>query len=92
MLLYWAFMQRAIVRGVRVFNFGRCTPGGGTHRFKRQWGGTDVPLAWRQWSANGVHATPSPERPVYRAAAAVWRRLPLALVNRLGPVLARQLP
>jgi FemAB-related protein (PEP-CTERM system-associated) len=92
MLLYWAFMQRAIQRNVRVFNFGRCTPGSGTHRFKRQWGGVDVPLPWGQWSPNGLRATPSPERPVYRAATAVWRRLPLAMVNRLGPLLARRLP
>jgi serine/alanine adding enzyme len=92
MLLYWAFMQRAIQRNVRVFDFGRCTPGSGTHRFKRQWGGVDVRLPWGQWSANGVRATPSPERPVYRAATAVWRRLPLAMVNRLGPLLARRLP
>jgi serine/alanine adding enzyme len=92
MLLYWSFMEHVIGRGVSVFNFGRCTPGGGTHRFKRQWGGVDVPLPWGQWSPRDVRATPSPERPAYRAAAAVWRRLPLSMVNRLGPWLARQLP
>ena len=92
MLLYWSFMEHVIGRGVRVFNFGRCTPGGSTHRFKQQWGSVDVPLPWRQWSPHDVHATPSPERPVYRAAAALWRRLPPIMVNRLGPWLARQLP
>jgi len=92
MLLYWSFMEHVIGRNVRAFNFGRCTPGGGTHRFKRQWGGADVPLPWGQWSPRDVRATPSPERPVYRAAAAVWRRLPLGIVNRLGPPLARCLP
>jgi len=92
MLLYWSFMQHAIARGIKVFNFGRCTPGGSTHRFKSQWCGKDVPLPWGQWSTQGVRATPSPERPVYRAAAAVWRRLPLAVVNRLGPLVARRLP
>jgi len=74
MLLYWSFMEQMIARGVRVFDFGRCTPGSGTHRFKRQWGGTDVALPWLQWSARNVAATPSPERPGYRLAAAVWRR------------------
>jgi len=92
MLLYWSFMEHVIGRGVATFNFGRCTPGGGTHQFKRQWGGTDVSLPWSQWSPRDVRATPSPDRPIYRAAAAVWRRLPLAMVNRLGPVLARRLP
>jgi serine/alanine adding enzyme len=92
MLLYWSFLERMIGCGVRVFDFGRCTPGGGTHRFKRQWGGVDVPLSWLQWSRHQVASTPSPERPVFRLAAAVWRHLPLAVTNRVGPLLARQLP
>jgi len=92
MQLYWAFMEHAVSRGVQVFDFGRCTPGGGTHHFKRQWGGADVPLPWAQWSPRGLSATPSPERPVYRAAAAVWQRLPLFVTKRLGPALARRLP
>src|SRR5205807_76154 len=41
MLLYWKFMERCGQQGVRVFNFGRCTPDSGTHRFKRQWGSRD---------------------------------------------------
>jgi FemAB-related protein (PEP-CTERM system-associated) len=92
MLLYWSFMQRMIERDIRVFNFGRCTPGGSTHRFKRQWGGVDIPLPWPQWSPLGVTAPPSPDRPLLRFASATWQRLPLAVANRLGPHLARVLP
>jgi len=80
------------LREISTFDFGRCTPGGGTHRFKLQWGGADVPLPWLQWSTRNVVATPSPDRPAYKLAAAVWRRLPLAVTNRIGPMLARQLP
>jgi serine/alanine adding enzyme len=92
MLLYWAFLEHVIGRGVRVFDFGRCTPGGGTHRFKRQWGAVDTPLPWLQWSSRRVDAPPSPDRPAFRVASALWRRLPLAVTNRVGPLLARQLP
>jgi FemAB-related protein (PEP-CTERM system-associated) len=92
MLLYWSFLEHVIGRDVRVFDFGRCTPNSGTHRFKQQWGAVDVALPWLQWSARNVEATPSPDRPAYRVAAAVWRRLPLAVTNRIGPMLARQLP
>jgi FemAB-related protein (PEP-CTERM system-associated) len=92
MLLYWAFLEETTRRGARVFNFGRCTPGGGTHRFKLQWGGHDVPLPWTQWSPSGTTATPSPDRPLFRLATQAWSRLPLAVANRLGPVLSRQLP
>jgi FemAB-related protein (PEP-CTERM system-associated) len=92
MLLYWSFIEQMIARGVRVFNFGRCTHGGGTHEFKRQWGGADVPLPWLQWSPRQLTAPPTPDRPVFRVASAVWRRLPLAVANRVGPVIARRIP
>jgi len=94
MLLYWSLMERMIERGLRVFNFGRCTPGGGTHRFKKQWGDArDVPLPWAQWSPSGVAATPNPDGGrLFRYATRAWSRLPLAVANRLGPPLARNLP
>lgn len=92
MLLYWSFMKEMIRRGITVFNFGRCTPGGGTHRFKLQWGGRDEPLPWAQWSPAGVAATPSPDSLKYRLAGAVWQRIPLPVATRLGPRLARSLP
>ena len=92
MLLYWSFIERVIEQGATVFNFGRCTPGAGTHRFKLQWGGSDLPLPWAQWSPHGKSETPSPERPLYRVATAIWGRMPLILANRIGPVLARKLP
>jgi len=92
MLLYWSFMEQMMSRGVRVFNFGRCTPGGGTHHFKRQWGGADVPLPWCQYAPRGVKATPSPNDPTYSWGPRLWRRLPLPIANRLGPLLVRFLP
>ncbi len=92
MLLYWSFIAETVARGGSVFNFGRCTPGSGTHRFKRQWGGRDVPLPWGQWSATGVQGTPSPDSAKFRLATRTWSRLPIAVTNRLGPPLARLLP
>jgi len=92
MLLYWAFMEQVIGRGVRVFNFGRCTPGGGTHHFKQQWGGSDVPLPWRQYARNGAKAPPSPDDSAFSWGPRLWRRLPLFVANRLGPRLVRFLP
>jgi serine/alanine adding enzyme len=92
MLLYWSFMHHAIARGVRTFNFGRCTAGSGTHAFKRQWGGNDTPLPWISWSKRDVTATPTPDKPVFKFAAACWRRLPLGIANVVGPRIARCLP
>lgn len=92
MLLYWGLMQHMIGRGLGVFNFGRCTPDGGTHRFKLQWGGETVPLPWLQWSLSGTSAPPGPERPLFQMATRVWSRMPLAMANTIGPLLARSLP
>ena len=92
MLLYWGFIEHVIGRGARLFNFGRCTPGGSTHRFKLQWGGVEVPLPWLQWSAREVSAPPTADRPLFQLATRIWQRMPLPVANAVGPVLARLLP
>ena len=93
MALYWAFMERAAREGVTVFNFGRCTPGSGTHRFKQQWGGRDVPLHWYQRAAAGGEGrTPSPDDGAYSWGPRLWKRLPLPLATALGPRIVRGIP
>lgn len=91
MLLYWSLMEDMIRRGVPTFNFGRCTPGEGTHRFKLQWGGHDEPLPWYQWSSDGRAATPNPDGG-FSLAVKVWQKLPVAFANTLGPILSKRIP
>lgn len=91
MLLYWRFMEEMIGCGMKTFNFGRSTPDSSTHRFKRQWGGEDLPLPWLEWSAKPRTREEGPSS-VMRAASSAWRRLPLPVANRLGPPLACRLP
>jgi serine/alanine adding enzyme len=90
MLLYWELMRAAIGRGAGAFNFGRCTPGSPTHRFKQQWGGRDEPLPWGAWGRR--LSPPNPDAPGYRVARGIWSRLPVPLTARIGPLLARHLP
>lgn len=90
MLLYWSMMEEVIRRGASTFNFGRCTPGEGTHRFKLQWGGHDQELPWHVWPEPGAD-NGEPGRAA-RLASEAWQRLPIAIANRLGPVIAKQLP
>jgi len=91
--LYWAFMERAIEAGIGRFNFGRCTPGGGTHRFKQQWGGRDEQLHWYQAGGRGeLAATPAPDQGAYAWGPRVWRKLPLAVANLVGPRIVRSIP
>lgn len=90
--LYWAFIERAAEAGVRRFNFGRCTPDGGTHRFKRQWGGRDETLWWYYRARRGPGTTPSPTEGPFSWGPRLWRRLPLPVANALGPRIVQFLP
>jgi FemAB-related protein (PEP-CTERM system-associated) len=92
MLLYWSFMEQAIGEGVGVFNFGRCTPGSGTHRFKRQWGAHDTPLWWYDLSAEPGVATPSPTDGAFSWGPRLWKHLPVAVATALGPSIVRYIP
>jgi serine/alanine adding enzyme len=92
MLLYWGMMEESVRRGMHTFNFGRCSPGSGTHRFKKQWGTEDEPLPWLQWTDSGVPSTPNPDSPKYRFATSVWSRLPVSVTNLIGPRLSRSIP
>jgi len=94
MLLYWSFMERACTEGVRVFNFGRCTPGSGTHRFKRQWGGRDEELWWYGFTpgTSSNLRTPSPDQSGFALAARIWQHVPLGFANILGPRIVRFIP
>lgn len=93
MLLYWAFLERAAKEGLSVFNFGRCTPGGGTHRFKQQWGGRDEPLYWYEYApGGGAAATPSPDDSAYAWGPRLWKRLPVRVATALGPRIVRGIP
>lgn len=90
MLLYWSFMEHVIERGATMFNFGRCTPGEGTHRFKLQWGGESVPLHWI--TAPDAGSGDSGPGRLTQLGSAAWQRLPVSVANAIGPVVARQLP
>jgi serine/alanine adding enzyme len=92
MLLYWACMERAIHDGARRFNFGRCTPGSGMHRFKMQWGGREEQLWWYHSAATNTTATPSPHDRAFSWGPRVWRRLPEAVATILGPSIVRYIP
>jgi len=92
MFLYWAFMERAAQQGLTLFNFGRCTPGSGTHRFKQQWGARDLPLSWYHRAAGRRAATPSPHERAFAWGPLLWKHVPLPIANLLGPKIVRLIP
>ncbi|HKU15943.1 MAG TPA: FemAB family XrtA/PEP-CTERM system-associated protein [Steroidobacteraceae bacterium] len=93
MLLYWQVLEYACRNGYKVFDFGRSTRDSGTFRFKQQWGAEPCQLYWHYWLRQGGEPpVMNPANPKYRLAVALWQRLPLAVANRLGPLLVKNLP
>lgn len=92
-LLYWSIVEHAVATGSRVLDFGRSTPHEGTFKFKEQWGAEPVPLHWEYPLVSG-EALPnaSPSNPKFKLAIEVWRHLPLAIANRVGPSIVRTIP
>ena len=90
--MYFELMRHARARGCTTFDFGRSKTGSGAYNFKRNWGFEPEPLAYASWTAPGARARdadPCSER--HSARIALWKRLPLPLANRLGPLIARGL-
>ena len=92
MLVYSGTMERAIGQGCKTFNFGRCTPETGSHRFKKQWGSRDVPLYWFRWHKDNGVALPNAEAPSLTVATRIWRRIPVPIATWLGPQLRKGIP
>jgi FemAB-related protein (PEP-CTERM system-associated) len=89
---YWALMQHACERGIRVFDYGRSKQGTGSFDFKKNWGFTPEPLAYeyRLYSRSDVPQH-NPLNPRYRGFIALWRHLPRGVANALGPSIVRNL-
>jgi serine/alanine adding enzyme len=93
MLLYWTLMEQAIAAGAETFDFGRSSPGGGTHQFKVQWGGIETPLHWEYVLLTRAEPpNQGPTNPKFERAIRLWQRLPLSVANAIGPRIARHLP
>lgn len=92
-LLYWEQLRYAVNAGYHVFDFGRSSRDSGTYEFKRQWGAEPVQLYWQYWLAPG-RGMPglTPSSPKFRLAVRAWQHLPLALANRVGPHIVKDLP
>jgi FemAB-related protein (PEP-CTERM system-associated) len=90
--MYWEVMRRAAASGARLFDYGRSKRDTGSYRFKTHWGFEPAPLHY-EYHLVKARAVPnvSPTNPKYRLFVETWKRLPLALSRRLGPLVARSL-
>jgi FemAB-related protein (PEP-CTERM system-associated) len=92
-LLYWSALEGAIERGCSTFDFGRSTPNEGTYKFKEQWGAQPAPLCWEYGLLQRDQLpNSSPTNPKFRMAIALWKKLPVGIATRLGPMIVRSIP
>jgi hypothetical protein len=91
--LYWTLLEWAISNGFRRVDFGRCTKGSGVYEFKRHWNSEERALHWYYWLASGSQVPElRPDNPRFRLATRIWKHLPVAVANLLGPKIVRSIP
>ena len=87
--LYFALMAHARARGCTRFDFGRSKAGTGPAAFKKNFGFDPMPLAYATRVAEGAAPREiNPMSPRYRLQVGLWRKLPLWIANRAGPLIS----
>lgn len=87
-LLYWEVIRSACDKGLSRLDFGRSSPGGGTYRFKMQWGGQERRL---HWEASQKPSIVDSDNPRYQWMVQAWTKLPVSVATAIGPVLRKRL-
>lgn len=91
-VMYFQLMLHAQRRGCTRFDFGRSKTGSGPYNYKKNWGIEPQPLAYASWAAPGAQKRDiDPNSESYSAKIDLWKRLPLPIANRLGPLIAKGL-
>lgn len=91
-MMYFSLMGHARRRGCARFDFGRSKAGTGPAAFKKNWGFEGAPLRYFKRTADGMAPREiNPMSPRYRLQVAAWRKLPLWIANRAGPLISRGL-
>jgi serine/alanine adding enzyme len=91
MFLYWSILEFAAEHGYEFLDFGRSSRDSGTLEFKLQWGAGSNDLHWGYWHPNPEAASNSRSGGI-QLASRMWKRLPLAVTNLIGPALVRNIP
>jgi FemAB-related protein (PEP-CTERM system-associated) len=93
-ILYWEAIKYACKNGFEYFDFGRSTIDQGTLMFKKQWGAEQISLYY-QYSLNKaktISKINAVHNNKYQLAIKIWKRLPLIITNKIGPIFVRYLP
>lgn len=93
MFLYWNILKIAMEKNYKVFDFGRSSKDAGTLRFKKQWGGYEKQLYWYYDLTEGMEMpTLNLDNKKFGSAIMMWKKMPVALTNLMGPAIVKNLP
>jgi len=84
-LIYSEAIKKAIDDKKTIFDFGRSSYAGNTYKFKAQWGAKPVKIDVMTSRSGNVYEK-------YKFASMVWKYLPNAVTDFVGPKLCKYLP
>ncbi len=92
-VLYWEMIKLACEDGYESFHLGRSSIDSGGESYKKKWRAEPEQLYW-QYYLPGGGAIPqlNVNNPKYALAINMWKRMPLALTQVIGPIIARNIP
>ncbi len=89
--LLWKALTNSIEEGFTGFDMGRTRSGTGVSRFKRTWGGMEYQLDHYCFFAGKTPKLADPEDLKYKAASAVWKRIPQTILSRVDSHIIREI-
>lgn len=92
-VLYWELIKDACKNGHRLFHLGRSTSESGSEQYKKKWNARPTQLYW-QYLLRTRSEIPqlNVSNRKFQLAIAAWRRLPVPVTERIGPMIARSIP
>jgi len=91
--LIWKLIENSCERGIKWFDFGRSVQESGTFQFKTGWGAEPVQLNYQYYLHNKKKMPDTSQmNPKRKQFAKIWKMLPLAVANTLGPAIRKYYP
>ena len=92
-VLYWELIKHACQHGYARHHLGRSSVNSGAEQFKKKWNARSTQLYW-YYVLRTRRDIPqmNVNNPKYQLVIAAWRRLPVGLTKRLGPMISRSIP
>ena len=86
--MYYNILSRCIDEGRQRFDFGRSTIDANTYKFKLQWGAEHTQCYWYE----NKPLDENDNNESFSLAVKCWKKLPLFVANKLGPILIKNIP